>query len=366
MIAVLVWAIVSLLWKKYRYGKNEGDTWTTFASRSALTILPLALITGAYGALVSAFGLYAATKLTEYSWMKADNPAFTINEFGIVFCRTVHYNVAYMEFINGTTQLFVGLVLVLGILACLVASAFPKTRSWRVGRRAQDAVVVFLWSVFAGFFVVLGALVFARQPQNGDPCGQLPIIADLIPGSSLMAIYTASSLRVVPWLGLAVGPLQTVTNIVADVLCYVLPQAFPLSIAKAAKERVETLLRNINLADTIVLAHSQGSVVAHAVLSKMKANGPLLITAGSPLWSLYRRFLNVMPWSLEGISKWINVYRLSDFVGGEVTIPGVDNYIIDSNYELTHFGYFEGLSDMLQVTVEQPSMLFGFELTSKL
>src|SRR5262249_6801251 len=65
-VVALVCAIASLVWRKYRYGRKEGDTWTTFVSRSALLILPFAIITGGYGAVVAAVGYYSAGKLSEY------------------------------------------------------------------------------------------------------------------------------------------------------------------------------------------------------------------------------------------------------------------------------------------------------------
>jgi hypothetical protein len=153
----------------------------------------------------------------------------------------------------------------------------------------------------------------------------------------------SSSGRLVPWLILLIGPLGVVTDIVADVLFYALPRDrnFKLSIADAAEKRFKTLLQQIPLADTIFVAYSQGTVVAHAVLREMEVGPPLFITAGSPLSSLYHRFLNIKPQALEGTSKWINFYRLSDYVAGKVEVSGVDNRVIESNYELGHFNYFE-------------------------
>src|SRR5262249_43133894 len=160
------------------------------------------------------------------------------------------YNVAFMELVNGVTTGAAGLFLVLGISLCLIASRFPKTAPWQVGRRAQDVVLVFLWLVFAGFFVLLGADIlehyfFPLQATGNDTCGLdglrqwVGSAQDAGPkpggGTDLMEVYVASSLRLVPWLGLLVGPLQVITNIVGDVLCYVLPRDFPLSIADAAK-----------------------------------------------------------------------------------------------------------------------------------
>ncbi len=357
-VIAMVLAIASLVWRKFRYGKKEGDTWTTFASRSAFLILPFALITGGYGAVVSASGLWAVGKLSDH-WITGD----AAKRVGDLYCAHVGMNVAFMELVNGLTAFVVGSILVLGIIMCLLASKFPepktgpKTERWHVGRWAQNVVLVFLWLVFVGFFVVLGAEIlehyfFHLQAGGKDFCGLQGVLAlqwlrfakDFIPpGNDLMSIYVASSLRLVPWLGLLIGPLVRVTNIVADVLFYVLPRDrnFKLSIAAAVETRFKTLLQNIPLADTIVVAYSQGTIVAHAVICEMKTALPLFITAGSPLSSLYHRFLNIKPQPLQGPSKWINFYRLSDYVAGKVEVGGVDNHVITSHYELCHFNYFE-------------------------
>jgi len=379
-VVAILFALISLLWKKRRHGADDGDTWITFVTRSALSILPYALITGGYGAVVSASGLYAVDTLNGWSSVPVGTSTPPLEDFGALYCSAVGYNVAVMEFVNGATTFAVGLFLVLGIVACLVASAFPNTGHWKIGLFAQNVVVSFLWLVVVGFLVVIGALGFAvwnGVPSHGDPCG-LDVLRDysqrigvIVPawfegreaGQNLMTIYAASSVRLSPYLAFAFGRLQAVIDIVAGVLLYVLPSTTkPLSISEALNERIGALLQTLDSADTIVIAHSQGSVAARAVISQMKIRGLLFISVGSPLGSLYRRFLNIPPHPIDKSNRWINVYRLSDYVGGEIAVPTVEDQVLKANHEDGHFRYFECLSDISALVRDGPPSLSELKL----
>jgi hypothetical protein len=89
----------------------------------------------------------------------------------------------------------------------------------------------------------------------------------------------------------------------------------------------------------VVFAHSQGTVIAAAIFSRMarallRADLRLtLVTVGSPLTTLYRNFLGI-ELGLEYAAlcashperfRWINLYRPADYIGGEVELPGVIN-----------------------------------------
>jgi hypothetical protein len=89
----------------------------------------------------------------------------------------------------------------------------------------------------------------------------------------------------------------------------------------------------------VVFAHSQGTVIAAAIFSRMartllRAEVRLtLVTVGSPITTLYRNFLGVeigtafasLCASHPQRFRWINLYRPADYVGGEIELPGVVN-----------------------------------------
>lgn len=89
----------------------------------------------------------------------------------------------------------------------------------------------------------------------------------------------------------------------------------------------------------IVFAHSQGTVIAATMLSRMARallRSPMrltLVTVGSPLTTLYRNFLDVVLG--QGFARlctlqperfrWINLCRPADYIGGAVELEGVHN-----------------------------------------
>jgi hypothetical protein len=89
----------------------------------------------------------------------------------------------------------------------------------------------------------------------------------------------------------------------------------------------------------VVFAHSQGTVIAAVIFSRMartllRAELKLtLVTLGSPLTTLYRNFLGVeLGREFAALCaahpqrfRWINLYRPADYIGGEVELPGVVN-----------------------------------------
>jgi hypothetical protein len=265
-----------------------------------------------------------------------------------------------MEFVNAFITGLVGLILVVGVGICLLASQFPGTAGWSVGRRAQDVILVFLWLVLVGFVLVLGTDVIERYAFNvhnsQDPCGLAGVRAlfgfrigvapqtDRELSSELMTIYMTSSIRLVPWLAMLVGPLRIILSTAVDVLYYILPGEFMLSIGKDSRDRLSKLLLYLEERQdpaVALIAHSQGSVVAYDVLQLQAdklAHKPKLITVGSPLGSLYSRFLDyhIKPLGTD----WNNFYRTSDYIGGKIGSKVVMEKVIDENYKSAHFGYF--------------------------
>ncbi|MEM8648281.1 MAG: hypothetical protein AAGF86_18335, partial [Pseudomonadota bacterium] len=98
---------------------------------------------------------------------------------------------------------------------------------------------------------------------------------------------------------------------------------------------LDTMLRSEQPDDVLILAHSQGTVLAIQALRKddcTKAlneagiSPPVLVTMGSPFSHIYNHYFGStfsLPHDLrEKLSRWINIYRIDDFVG--TTIGAAD------------------------------------------
>jgi hypothetical protein len=160
-----------------------------------------------------------------------------------------------------------------------------------------------------------------------------------------LEIYAKSAFRIVPFLLPAlIPPLRAVSNVAPDVLLYILPPVFPLSLQSKSRERFRALLTYLRArhpnTPISVIAHSQGTVIASDVLGEDNWRITRLVTVGSPLSSLYRRFLghclDVLP-----RCEWINIYRLSDYIAGPMSNLSIKDRILPTQYRAAHFRYFE-------------------------
>ncbi len=102
----------------------------------------------------------------------------------------------------------------------------------------------------------------------------------------------------------------------------------------------------------VVSAHSQGTVLATSALAVAPTDGTALLTHGSPLHRLYARFFPEyfsgrfsarLSERLDG--RWVNLHRLSDYIGGAIPDCGDDRLLADPLSPLddeslrTHLGY---------------------------
>lgn len=88
----------------------------------------------------------------------------------------------------------------------------------------------------------------------------------------------------------------------------------------------------------VVLAYSQGSKIASDAMARGVAEVDKLITIGSPVDAIHGSFLS-MPIPILDVN-WQNFYRPSDFIGGAIDGPRVQNDQIDENFTSTHFKYY--------------------------
>jgi hypothetical protein len=150
-------------------------------------------------------------------------------------------------------------------------------------------------------------------------------------------VYAWSAARLLPWLGTLIGPLRGLTAFAADVLFYVLPPRYPLSINNAAKARFQGIYDHLSKSQTpVVAAHSQGSVIAADVLAASNNADRSLVTFGSPIGCLYRDFLSIPVPSFKG--TWSNLFRESDPIGGKIS--GASDAVLHDNYPSSHVYYF--------------------------
>ena len=79
--------------------------------------------------------------------------------------------------------------------------------------------------------------------------------------------------------------------------------------------------------EVIIISHSQGTVVAYeairdGVLEHCCVKNCKLITMGSPLWHVYKRYfpsrVDLLDRNIKGLDTWDNIYRIDDYVGTSV------------------------------------------------
>jgi hypothetical protein len=160
---------------------------------------------------------------------------------------------------------------------------------------------------------------------------------------SMLVIYAASATRLLPYLFLVVGPMSQVFKVVGDLIFYLAPAA-PEDLTPPASDRsfrrevgsrVGALLDHLKterVRTVRLLAHSQGTVIAsEVVLERLKLGQQDvcydLELLGSPIGSLYRRFLglSILPSKLPEGMKVTNVYHHDDYIAGRIGPPGVVN-----------------------------------------
>lgn len=336
------------------------DNPTVVLTRAGIMILGLSIGAAAYGAIVNAVGFYLFGKLRDLNLASEDAVKFYEDKF----LENIGYDVAQLELINGATTFAVGLFLVVGVVYQLskIGSSAENAVEPR-GLAIQNVVYYFLWATVIGFLVVsISTFADYLEGFRTDSCPPNTVCSlygiqwllralgyptDSTAPVSPLEIYVASAARIVPFLLPAlIPPLRAGLEVAADVLLYILPPQFPLALGEPARNRFRCLLRDLRLRHPSerlsIIAHSQGTVVVRDVLQNETQIDVTLITAGSPLLSLYGRFLGYEVLPIRGV-RWTNIYRPSDYIGGPLFISSQDGKDISwpHNYRAAHFLYFQ-------------------------
>ena len=236
--------------------------------------------------------------------------------------QSIGYDLALIEFTFGGLVALVALGMLVVVVVYLRRAKKPATAGRNAGEFARDGVKG-VFAAGAGVFVVL-AIVYALASVTS-------FRTEL--SQAALWVYGLSSLRFIPYLPLMIGPLAFVAGIVVDVLFYITNDA-SISTAGVLRRRLGIALdyvRSQTDAPIILAAHSQGSVIAVDVLGRESASPggarvPVcLVTAGSPIFSLFARFLGSTPESRahdDGCAfsespHWLNFSREGDYVGAK-------------------------------------------------
>ncbi|HBR48469.1 MAG TPA: hypothetical protein DEA71_00115 [Nitrospira sp.] len=169
-------------------------------------------------------------------------------------------------------------------------------------------------------------------------------------GPDVFQIYLASSLRLVPFLVYLGGPGRVILDTVGDVLLYV-DQGGHLGRGKVRERCQQRLLAVLNQVvemdqtrAVLVLAHSQGTAICADVLAKRQWKNMVFVSMGSPIGSLYWRFLGPETVAAPAV-PWLNFFRTGDYIAGGAGIrsawaPPID--LKDRNLGAgRHSNYFE-------------------------
>jgi hypothetical protein len=210
----------------------------------------------------------------------------------------------------------------LGLIAYFVPGSLRRNLGLpQPGRAAQDVVAFALWFGPAAIIVAYCVIrVFGSASDAKD---------------DIINIYQLSALRVFALIPLLIPAIRVLLDVIGDVVFHILPaksaggrvsesRAPELSSKSETIPRLRTLLNHIRKSrpnnEVLVLAHSQGTVIAYSVLNTEPRLADRFVTLGSPIESLYKRFVSkeLEARDLDKAVRWDNLYRSGDYIGGEI------------------------------------------------
>jgi hypothetical protein len=284
-------------------------------ARLGLLYLPFAIISG-IGALVWTGALLAA----HYGVGEA------MTTWGRAYVESLPYDLAFAETLLGSA---VGLCLLL-----LLLTAYALIKDDKSGALFHKSLI-FVLGVLPCILVVVGLSNIAAMlafPGRGGCAAfknwiEAPLAARLSWSLSsecpnVMEIYGWSALRLAPLLPWFVGPLRAFVDTLGDVLLYLDDKAHlgksPIKeICQARFHKALNWAETVNPGEPIiVLAHSQGTVIAADVLAQATRDTVCFVTLGSPISSLYWRMVGITSVAVPLSKNWLNIYRTGDYISG--------------------------------------------------
>jgi hypothetical protein len=344
VLSTAAFAQVFIAWRRApdRAGRE------TLLVRAASLILPFSLVGGGLGAMLWALNL----------WLLHNLEVNHLFNWGTAYQNALPFDLGLMEFAFAAATFAFGALLVGIAIRFFVklASATSAMNQESIGQQLRDgigAALVFL--LFANLAVGAVFLINVLWFPGGEILKWAPAawahnaIVDIglwvtkhlsgDPADPVWAIYVMSSARLVSFLPGFIPQLRTPAAIVADVILFLAPPG-ELSYRRAACDRLRTLLNHLAPSHDICLAaYSQGTVIALETLSQAPAPSLRLVTVGSPLDSLYERFLGRTTAAPPAVVSWQNFFRPSDYIGDWVT--AASNVLIGTDYRLNHLHYFQ-------------------------
>ncbi|MBD2745785.1 hypothetical protein IC232_03650 [Microvirga sp. BT688] len=354
--------------------------------RFAALSLPFSLLGGGLGALSWAFNLWLSTYFGPGS----------LSQWNTAYTKALPFDLALLEFAFAAATFSFGAVFAIAGAIYFVCIKFgpSESQSGKLGEFLRGSIVPALLVLVVGNTIVSALYVVNVFLFPRDEILQFGLLRDAhdlllrfgeaivrkIEGDdssqsgtaiTAFSIYAASSTRIVSFIPSLFGKLRQPAAIIADVVLWLapektlsyrnsarryLPEEETLSYRRSARRRLADLLKAIGPNVSIhLLAHSQGTVIAVDTLRNYDAQNIDLITAGSPLDSLYKTFLGIELPRPPSVRIWKNFYRTSDYVGGNVSAAGTkknksaNNIIVDQDYRLNHLDYFRARAIVDQI-----------------
>jgi hypothetical protein len=352
---------------------GSGQPLHCYVVRFAALTLPFTLLGGGLGALSWAVNLWISTKF---------GPGL-LAQWDTAYTEALPFDLALLEFAFAVATFAFGAVLaVAGVIFFIgIKLKSSETAKRELGNFLRNSimpalVVLAIGNTIVSALFLANVILFPREEILEFPLlrgfsSALRGLGVFITGEAGLAItafavYAASSTRIVSFIPSLIGKLRQPAAIIADVVLWLVPDG-ELSYRTKARERLNALLKGLAPQfHVLILAHSQGTVVAWDTLNnsdlkddKGNALKFSLITAGSPIDTLYRPFLAFKMLRPDTVSTWSNYYRLSDYVGGRVGCA--KNTTIEQDYRMNHLNYFRSAEIITEIggfgsKVEQCSM----------
>ncbi len=143
-------------------------------------------------------------------------------------------------------------------------------------------------------------------------------------------------------MGTLLQAVRYALRVTGDIVFYILPPDYPSSSARPIRERARKLIDYLieqGCPASGLVGYSQGSVIAADMVRDDAAFTGRMVTLGSPIESLYGRFLKIpVPVAAAENGAWENLYRPTDFVAGPV--PAAENTLVMGNPARHHMDYW--------------------------